>query len=207
MSSRPETGLAHSGKSTRSQPSDQWSVTRALALWLCRKEFPQRWKVVKQVMCLLRGKRVQYMWIGTRVDSERENHRVAPLWQVKSLTWGISSRFPLGFHGGSEGDKSACNVGDLGSIPGLERAPGGRHGNPLQYSSLDYTVHGVASVGHHRATCTCTSLWPIVLVCLVHRPNMVYLRILPCVHTHLSAKVDPTEEVSGRSTSLNITPL
>ena len=68
-------------------------------------------------------------------------------------------------------------------------------------------VHGVASVGHHRATCTCTSLWPIVLVCLVHRPNMVYLRILPCVHTHLSAKVDPTEEVSGRSTSLNITPL
>ena len=43
MGSRPETGLAHSGKSTRSQPSDQWSVTRALALWLCRKEFPQRW--------------------------------------------------------------------------------------------------------------------------------------------------------------------
>ena len=29
--------------------------------------------------------------------------------------------------------KSACNVGDVGSIPGLERVPGGGHGNPLQY--------------------------------------------------------------------------
>ena len=40
LGSWPETGLAQNGKSTRSQPSDQWSVTRALALWLCRKEFP-----------------------------------------------------------------------------------------------------------------------------------------------------------------------
>ena len=32
------------------------------------------------------------------------------------------------------GKESACNVGDLGSIPGLGRSPGGGHGNPLQYS-------------------------------------------------------------------------
>ena len=42
---------------------------------------------------------------------------------------------------------SACNVGDLGSIPGLERSPGEGEGCPLQYSglqnSMDYTVHGV----------------------------------------------------------------
>ena len=30
----------------------------------------------------------------------------------------------LGFPGGSAGKESACNVGDLGSIPGLERFPG-----------------------------------------------------------------------------------
>ena len=41
-----------------------------------------------------------------------------------------------GFPGGSEVKASACNVGDLGSIPGLERSPGGGHGNPLQYSCL-----------------------------------------------------------------------
>ena len=37
----------------------------------------------------------------------------------------------LGFPGGSDGEESACNVGDLGSVPGLGRSPGGGHGNPL----------------------------------------------------------------------------
>ena len=37
-----------------------------------------------------------------------------------------------GSPGGSDGKESACNAGDLGSIPGLERSPGGGHGNPLQ---------------------------------------------------------------------------
>ena len=35
------------------------------------------------------------------------------------------------------GKESACNVGDLGLIPELERCPGGGHGNPLQYSCLE----------------------------------------------------------------------
>ena len=50
------------------------------------------------------------------------------------------------------GKESACNAGDLGSMPGLGRCPGGGHGNSLQ-SFLDNpmdreawqaTVHGVA---------------------------------------------------------------
>ena len=45
-----------------------------------------------------------------------------------------------------------ANAGDMSSIPGLGRSPGGRHGNPLQYSCLENsmdrgawwaTVHGV----------------------------------------------------------------
>ena len=36
--------------------------------------------------------------------------------------------------------ESACNVGDVGSVPGLGRSPGGGHGNPLQYSCLEYSV-------------------------------------------------------------------
>ena len=47
----------------------------------------------------------------------------------------------MGSPGGSAGKESACNVGDLGSIPGLGRSPRGRHGNPLQYSSLE-NPHG-----------------------------------------------------------------
>ena len=37
------------------------------------------------------------------------------------------------FPGGSDSKASACNVGDLGSIPGLGRSPGEGNGNPLQY--------------------------------------------------------------------------
>ena len=39
---------------------------KALAIQLCGKEFPQRWKTVKEVRYLLRGERVQYMQIGTQ---------------------------------------------------------------------------------------------------------------------------------------------
>ena len=39
--------------------------------------------------------------------------------------------------GGSDSKESACNEGDLDSIPGLGRYPGGEHGNPLQYSFLE----------------------------------------------------------------------
>ena len=39
----------------------------------------------------------------------------------------------MGFPGGSDGIESACNAGDLGSIPGLGRLPGEGNGYPLQY--------------------------------------------------------------------------
>ena len=52
--------------------------------------------------------------------------------------------------GSSAGKESACNVGDLGLIPGLGRSPGEGKGYPLQYSGLenamDYPVHGVAKI-------------------------------------------------------------
>ena len=37
----------------------------------------------------------------------------------------------VGFPGGSSGKESACNAGDLGSIPGLGRSPGEGKGYPL----------------------------------------------------------------------------
>ena len=43
----------------------------------------------------------------------------------------------LGFPGGSAGKESACNVGELGWIPGLGRSPGEGNGNPLQCSGLE----------------------------------------------------------------------
>ena len=55
----------------------------------------------------------------------------------------------------SDGKESACNAGDLSSIPGLGRSPGEVNGNPLQYSGLENPmdrgawearVHGVAEM-------------------------------------------------------------
>ena len=43
----------------------------------------------------------------------------------------------MGFPGGSDGKESACNAGDLGSIPGSGRSPGEGNGNPLQCSCLE----------------------------------------------------------------------
>ena len=43
----------------------------------------------------------------------------------------------VGFSHSSVGKESACNAGDLGSIPGSGRSPGEGNGNPLQYSCLE----------------------------------------------------------------------
>ena len=77
----------------------------------------------------------------------------------------VSYKEPLGasldFPHSSVSKESACNAGDLGSIPGLGRSPGEGNGNPLQYSCVENpmergawwaTVHGVARVGHDLAT-------------------------------------------------------
>ena len=46
----------------------------------------------------------------------------------------------MGFPCDSAGKESACNVGDLGSIPGLGRSLGEGKGYPLQYSGLENTM-------------------------------------------------------------------
>ena len=51
----------------------------------------------------------------------------------------------MSFPGGSEVKASACNVGDLGSIPGSGRSPEEGNANPLQYSCLENLMDGGAS--------------------------------------------------------------
>ena len=66
-----------------------------------------------------------------------------------------------GFPCSSVSRESACNSGDLGSIPGLGRSSGEGNGNPLQYSCLENpmdrgawqaTVHGITKVKHNLGT-------------------------------------------------------
>ena len=50
--------------------------------------------------------------------------------------------------GGSDEEESACNVGDLSSIPGSGRSPGEGNGNPLQYSCLKNPMARGAIAGY-----------------------------------------------------------
>ena len=74
-----------------------------------------------------------------------------PLTCSGSLGQPLMSTFPCG----SAGKESACNVGDLGSIPWSGRSPGEGNGNPFQYSCLENpmdrgvgqaAVHGIAEL-------------------------------------------------------------
>ena len=88
---------------------------------------------------------------------------------------------------GKEPAYNARDTGDVGSIPGSGRSPGGGHGNPLQYSCLEdpmcrgawrATVHGVAKsqtwlkwLSTHTRVCVCVCVYPFkilfsMMVCL-----------------------------------------
>ena len=73
----------------------------------------------------------------------------------------LSTLKDRGFPGGSVVKNLPANAGDAGLIPGLERSPGERNGNPLQYSCLRNpmergawwaTIHGVAGVRQDLVT-------------------------------------------------------
>jgi len=53
----------------------------------------------------------------------------------------------MGFPYSSAGKESACNAGDLGSIPGLRRSPGEGKGYPLQWPR---EFHGLYSLWGHK---------------------------------------------------------
>ena len=68
--------------------------------------------------------------------------------------------FSQGFPCGSADKESACNVGDLGSIPGLGRSPGEEKGYPLQYSGLESFMDGIV----HGVTKSLTQLFLTIMI-------------------------------------------
>ena len=90
-----------------------------------------------------------YMNIQSRImhNSQKVNTNLIP------INWWLDKQNMLylyngmGFPGGSVGEASTCNAGDLSSIPGFGKSPGEGKGYPLQYSGLENSmnsiVHGV----------------------------------------------------------------
>ena len=84
-----------------------------------------------------------------QADSLPAEPRGKPVFWILSPYW----IYPLqifspiqGFPCGSAGKESACNLGDLGSIPGLGRAPGQGKGYPLWYSGLENSMDCIVTL-------------------------------------------------------------
>ena len=78
--------------------------------------------------------------------AQASNVSICEINQMKlSIKYNNEYTHTLGFSDDSESKKSACNVGDLGLIPGLGRSPGEWHGHPLQYLCLE-NPHGQRSL-------------------------------------------------------------
>ena len=107
LGSQPETGAGlgqwkHEILVSRPVVSD-----KSLALWLYRKAFPQRWKIVNRIKCVLRGKKVQYMWIDTGADLEGESLRCTLMAsRLNHLYRVFFSGYPLANHSDLPGSQS-----------------------------------------------------------------------------------------------------
>ena len=79
--------------------------------------------------CFWRSLASGLRWPGARTCSPFVGgSQSIPMYGYSDIGRGSYSQ--AGFPGGSDGRESACNAGDLGSIPGLGRSSGGGHGNP-----------------------------------------------------------------------------
>ena len=67
---------------------------------------------------------------------------------------GVINQYLLGFPGGSDSKESACNVEDLGLIPGSGRSPGERNDYPLQ----DFCLENSMDRGTWQATWGCKEM-------------------------------------------------
>ena len=70
----------------------------------------------------------------------------------------------MGFPGGSVGKESACNEGDLSSVPGLGRSPEEGNGNKLLFKTSDMKLSENIIHGYYRL-----ANYEIVVVLVVQR--------------------------------------
>ena len=134
---------------------------------------------------------------------------------VRKIPW-RRDRLPtpvfLGFPGGSDSKESTCDAGDLGSIPGLGRSPGGGQSNPLQYSCLEnpHGQRGLAGCSPWGSKESDTTEWLSTIHVLIHSLQfLTYLTFGRTSHTSpvraLWLQVDySTSWIMGQSAKVEI---
>ena len=95
--------------------------------------------------------------------------------------------FPIG----SDGKESACNVGDLGSVPGLERSPGEGNGNTLQNCCLENSMDREAwwgSMASMRSQRVGHDWLTLRFHCII-KLSRTWCWCWCCIHTHRSFSI------------------
>ena len=149
----PAHQLCHGVRTPKTSPRDRATGEEAS---LVQEPQNSHWLGGPQCSAPCTGPAPLPSWIPVHCDAK--SPRLGLLGSVLALA-SLQDGFPCS----SVGKESACNAGDLGSIPGLERSPGEGNGNPLQYSgrenpmdrgAWEATVHGVhgARVGQDLVT-------------------------------------------------------
>ena len=93
------------------------------------------WYYHKSIDCNNRNQSKQWCEIIFKLfEAKNLNTKNEVVWLFFTIRGKQSTainKFHSSFPGASDGKESACNSGDLGSIPGLGRSPEGGNGNPL----------------------------------------------------------------------------
>ena len=91
-------------------------------------------------------KSMMFVCLSTCLSVQRMTRNINSIYRnfgVRKIYW-RRDRLPtpvfLGFRWGSAGKESACNAGDLGSMPGLGRSPVEGKDYPRQYSGLENSM-------------------------------------------------------------------
>ena len=92
----------------------------------------------------------------------------------------------LGFPCGLAGKEFTCDAGDLGSIPGLRRLPGGGNGYLLQYSGLESSMDCIV----HGATKSHTRLNDFHFHCLVYNRPLRQFTHIDSFNPHSNPEAD-----------------
>ena len=108
-----------------------------------------------------------------------------------SLSYYLWFRTRGGFPDGSDGEESACNAGDVGSVPGWGRSPGEGNGYPLHYSGLENSMdrgNWQAPWGHKESD---TTEWLTLFSLPFHCPKLWWISFV------MTVLLDGKEEKKG----------
>ena len=122
-----------------------WSDLAATAAWflnVLRGEKKLKYYLLQLLFCSALSHFMALNLLPSLLDTLIAQLVKNPPPMQETLVWFLGQEDPLekvflGFPCGSAGKESVSNAGDLGSIPGLRRSPGGGYSHPLQYSCLE----------------------------------------------------------------------